>query len=253
MNSLSQRERIVLSFILSLAFFVFLFMALQIAYYERYIPVEPFFKPEVATMDDPLELSPQDLSIQSNSNELKNLSRDMNDSRQASNTQFSENRASGDPNERIRQFEQQLFDEAGGQKEREKILKEHQQNQQKNPDPNVANSTKGEKSNGDNKQFKGDVMVDWKLDGRTAYENNNWWVRNPGYTCGYGSSGKVVVNITVDQSGKVVQAIYDANASSGASQCMIEQSVAYAKKSKFNYKEASGQQSGFIVYRFVSQ
>jgi len=253
MNSLSQRDRIVLSFILSLAFFVFMFMALQIAYYERYIPVEPFFKPEVATMDDPLELSPQDLSIQPNANELKNLSRDMKDSRQSSKIKYSENSASGDPNERIRQFEQQLFDEAGGQRERERILKEHQQHQQKNPDPNAAKNSRGEKGTGDNKQFKGDVMVEWMLDGRTAYENNNWWVRNPGYTCGYGSSGKVVVKITVDQGGRVVQALYDAGASSGANQCMIEQSVAYAKKSKFNYKEASGQQSGFIVYRFVSQ
>jgi hypothetical protein len=96
-------------------------------------------------------------------------------------------------------------------------------------------------------------MVDWKLDGRTAYENNNWWVRNPGYTCGYGSSGKVVVKITVDQGGKVIHAIYDASASSGANPCMIEQSVEYAKKSKFNFKDSQGQQSGFIIYRFVSQ
>ncbi|MFM7388008.1 MAG: hypothetical protein ACKO5L_07595 [Bacteroidota bacterium] len=253
MSSLSQRERMVLSFILSLAFFVFLFMALQIAYYERYIPVEPFFKPEVATLEDPLEVSPQDLTIQSNQSDLKNLSRNMDDSRQASNKNYSENSSSGDPNERIRQFEQQLFEESGGQKEREKILKEHQQNQQKNPDPNASKSSKGDKSNGDNKQYKGDVMVEWKLDGRTAYENNNWWVRNPGYTCGYGSSGKVVVNIIVDQGGKVIQAIYDAGASSGANQCMIVQSVAYAKKSKFNFKESQGQQSGFIIYRFVSQ
>jgi hypothetical protein len=253
MNNLSQKERIVLSFILSLGFFVFFFMALQIAYYERYIPVEPFFKPEVATMDDPLEISPQDLSIQSDQSEVKNLSRDLNDKRQTSDKNYTENSASGDPNERIRQFEQQLFEEAGGHKERDRILKEHKQNQQKNPDPNAAKNTKGDRSNGDNKQFNGDVMVDWKLDGRTAYENNNWWVRNPGYTCGYGASGRVVVKITVDQGGKVVQALYDAGASSGANECMIQQSVAYAKKSKFNYKEASGQQSGFIIYRFVSQ
>ena len=243
MNSLSQRERIVLSFILSLAFFVFLFMALQIAYYERYIPVEPFFKPEVSAIEDPLEVSPQDLTIQSSQSDLKNLSRNMDDSRQSSDKNYTENSSYGDPNERIRQFEQQLFDESGGQKEREKILKEHQQNQQKNPDPNAKN-TKGDKSN---------VMVDWKLDGRTAYENNNWWVRNPGYTCGYGSSGKVVVKITVDQGGKVIHAIYDASASSGANPCMIEQSVEYAKKSKFNFKDSQGQQSGFIIYRFVSQ
>ena len=96
-------------------------------------------------------------------------------------------------------------------------------------------------------------MVEWRLDGRTAFENNNWWVRNPGYTCGYGASGKVVIKISVDQSGKVLQAVYDANASSGANPCMIEQAQLYAKKSKFNYMESAKQQAGVIIYRFISQ
>jgi len=35
---------------------------------------------------------------------------------------------------------------------------------------------------------------------------------------------------------------------------MIEQSVRYAKKSKFNFKDsAPAQQSGTIIYKFVAQ
>ena len=97
-------------------------------------------------------------------------------------------------------------------------------------------------------------MVSFKLDGRSAYDNNMWYVRNPGYTCGYGASGKVVVQIKVDQGGKVVDAQYLSAESSGANQCMIEQSVKYAKKSRFNYKEsASSQQTGKITYKFIAQ
>jgi hypothetical protein len=63
-----------------------------------------------------------------------------------------------------------------------------------------------------------------------------------------------VVSIKVDKGGKVVEAQYEASKSSGANQCMIEQSVRYAKKSKFNVKDSAPvQQSGFIIYKFVAQ
>ena len=97
-------------------------------------------------------------------------------------------------------------------------------------------------------------MVEWSLSGRSPHQNNEWNVRNPGYTCGYGSTGKVVVSIKVDKGGKVVEAQYEASKSNGANQCMIEQSVRYARKSKFNFKDSAPvQQSGFIIYKFVAQ
>lgn len=253
MNGLSQRERIVLSVLISLSFFVFLFMVLQLAYYERYIPVEPFFKPEVAPMEDPLELSKEDVFIDQNQGDVKNYSRNQNDTRESSNSDFNQNTPSGDPFERAKQYEQELFEESGGKKEREKILKDHDQKKQNKPKSDANTTPNGNNNNGESKQFNGDVMVEWRLDGRTAFENNNWWVRNPGYTCGYGASGKVVIKISVDQSGKVLQAVYDANASSGANPCMIEQAQLYAKKSKFNYMESAKQQAGVIIYRFISQ
>jgi hypothetical protein len=254
MNSLTQRERIVLAFIISLAFFVILFMTLQIAYYERYIPIEPFFKPEVAPIDDPLELKMENLEIQNSSGKIKNLTRNQEDQRERSETDYTENPTSGDPYQTAKDFEQQLFSEAGGNFEREKILKE--QNQRKQNllnEANKKNNNKGNNGNGNNKQYSGDVMVEWILSGRSAHENNNWWVRNPGYTCGYGASGKVVIRITVDQGGRVLQANYDANASHGANDCMVQQSVKYAKLSRFNYKEAAKSQQGTIIYKFISQ
>jgi hypothetical protein len=94
-------------------------------------------------------------------------------------------------------------------------------------------------------------MVDFSLPGRTAFENKKWNVRNPGYTCGYNSAGTVVVNITVNNAGRVISKSIDQNRSTSASSCMMEQALKYAGMSKFN--SGSGTVSGYISYRFVSQ
>jgi len=254
MKSLTRRDRIVLSFVLSLATFVGLFMALQFSYYERYIPVEPFVKPEVTTVEEELLIDQQDVSIVNGNDEVRSLTRDLNDSRTSSSTEYNQNDAAGDPYERAKAYEQSLFDEAGGVVERDKIKREMDQRKQNQPHKTDASAAKGNHGSGGDQQFSGDVMVEFRLDGRTAYDNNLWHVRNPGYTCGYGSTGKVVVSIKVDKGGKVVEAQYEASKSSGANQCMIEQSVRYAKKSKFNVKDSAPvQQSGFIIYKFVAQ
>ena len=65
---------------------------------------------------------------------------------------------------------------------------------------NQSNSTSSKPSDvsqsGKQNQFAGNVMVDFSVPGRTAFEGNNWYVRNPGYTCGRGS-GTVYISILV--------------------------------------------------------
>ena len=107
-------------------------------------------------------------------------------------------------------------------------------------------------SSGAKTVYAGNVMVEWSLAQRTAYQNNNWHVRNPGYTCGYGSSGKVTVQIKVNQNGNVIQAAV--LSSSSANECMTQQALKYAKLSRFNYSNsASTGQVGTITYTFLSQ
>jgi hypothetical protein len=95
-------------------------------------------------------------------------------------------------------------------------------------------------------------MVSWSLTERTAYSNNNWYVRNPGYTCDQDSYGKITIQIKVDQNGSV---IYASVLEKGeASQCMINQAIKYAKLSRFNYSiTATSNQIGTITYTFISQ
>jgi len=97
-------------------------------------------------------------------------------------------------------------------------------------------------------------MVDWELSSRNPHQNNNWYVRNPGYTCGYGSVGRVTILIKVNQGGSVTLATYDASQSNGANSCMIEQALKYAKLSRFDYSGgAPSMQQGRITYTFISQ
>ncbi|MBM3185837.1 MAG: hypothetical protein FJZ67_06020, partial [Bacteroidetes bacterium] len=223
------------------------------------LPVEPFGpEAQVIIEDELLELTPENIQIldQNNSNEpLKNMVRDNNDARQKSFDDYSQNKSSGDPAKTAIEYEQKLFEEAGGRKEREKIVKEMEDRKSSKSNQTNSNASKSNdvSQSGKQNQYAGNVMVDFSVPGRTAFEGNNWYVRNPGYTCGRGS-GTVYVAISVSQSGYVSKATYDPSKSKNASSCMIEQAEKYAKLSRFNYSGiAPTQVSGYIIYQFVSQ
>jgi len=253
---MTEKERILLSFILTLATLILPMMAFVFISNDRYVHVEPFFEPDVDIIspEEQIEIDPNDVFFNQSEEDLKNLVRNQEDQRPMSQTNYDQNNPSSDPYQRAKEYERQLFEEMGGDRDRKQIQED--MNQKKNKvNTNIKDNKNNSNSDSPSKsQYSGNVMVEFKLEGRSAYDNNMWFVRNPGYTCGYGASGKVVVKIKVDKGGKVIEAIYDSTRSTGADQCMIDQSVKYAKKSRFNYKEgASSQQSGFIIYRFVAQ
>lgn len=94
-------------------------------------------------------------------------------------------------------------------------------------------------------------MVDFSVSKRSAFEGNTWYVRNPGYTCGFNAAGMVYLQIEVNAAGRVSSAAYVAAKSKNASPCMIEQALKYAKISRFSSGE--GAASGWITYRFEAQ
>lgn len=69
----------------------------------------------------------------------------------------------------------------------------------------------------------------------------------PIYTCIEG--GRVVINIKVDQLGRVTQAEVNKNSSSTLNGCLVDNAIAYALKSKFNSGSRS-EQLGTITYLF---
>ena len=249
---LNRPDHFFIAIIVALSVYVFLFMYFQISSYKEIVYIEPFEKYSRIEEPEDIELSKDQIQVPpSNLNgELTNVVRDNNDTRKKSDKNWSQDQASGNPEQTAKDFEKQLFKEAGGEKEREKIKSEAEEQKKKittaaNSKPNT--STQTSKSN----QYAGNVMVDFSLKGRTAYENNNWFVRNPGYTCGYGSAGTVVVLISVDNSGKVISTTIDESRCENATTCMRDQALKYAGMSKFN--AGSSKQDGYIRYRFVAQ
>ncbi len=251
-------ERYQYGIIAAIAVHIGIFIYLEMNSYRNYFDVTPFYEEEQVIIEpEQLELTPENVMIDRNieSGEIKNVVRDKKDNREKSMESWSQNEArQSDQNveQSVRQYATNLFDQAGGNAERQRILKEmEQRKKQQFLQQNKSDQSKTPVS-GVDKMYGGNVMVEWSLSNRTPHQNNNWFVRNPGYTCGYGASGKVTVQIKVNQNGDVVSAIPIENVA--ASTCMIEQAVKYAKLSRFNYTSSESKfQSGTITYMFISQ
>lgn len=74
------------------------------------------------------------------------------------------------------------------------------------------------------------------------------YLANPVYTCE--SFGKVVINVTLNSSGQVIEAHYNQASSNTKNGCLIDNAIKYALKSRFDPKPGSGEQIGSITYLF---
>ena len=182
---------------------------------------------------------------------VTNTARDVNDQRDRSNKEWSSTMSDEEVEQKVREEERKMFEEAGGDLKRKAILEKAKEESKKNTDKDKANSAKSNTSSSAN-AAEGTVMVEWNLKNRKPHLNDEWHIRNPGYKCGKGASGRVVVDIKVGQDGRVKSASCNESASSISSQCMLDQALKYAKMSRFNASRTSIQ-SGTISYVFVSQ
>ena len=238
-----------------LATYIVIFMYLQMESYTQYTPIEPFHDGSyVQVPDEDIKLKPENIQVPSDySSDVKNMARDANDDRERSNEKYYQNKSSEQIMADYKELEQQMYDEAGGDKTRAQIQAELEQ-KRKELDAKKTSDNKKPSQEGGDVAYAGNVMVDWSLPSRNAHQKNNWYVRNPGYTCGYGSAGRVTVMIKVNQNGSVTVAEYDPAQSSGANACMIEQAIKYAKLSRFDYSGSAPKiQQGRITYTFVAQ
>ena len=222
--------------------------------YTEYFPITPFHDGASVQKEPEIELEKEQIEVpQDFQGEVKNMVRDKNDKREKSNEKYSQNQASQSASQSIKEYEKKLFEEAGGAAQRERIRQQMENEKQQKSTSTAAKTNKAAQTGGD-KSFSGNVMVDWTLSGRNPHQNNNWNVRNPGYTCGVGSNGTVVVDIKVNANGDVIGASFNSSSSFGTNSCMVEQALKYAKISRFAFSSSSPKsQDGTIIYRFVSQ
>ncbi len=239
------------------AAYVFIFSYLQMESYTHYIPISPFqMGPEI--IDEEIILEKEQIEVpQEFSGEVKNIVRDRNDDREKSMDNWSQSKPSKSIEQQVKEYEKKLFEETGGQAKRERMIQEYEEKLKKEAEKKKQQQNQAKTDNnssGGDKAYAGNVMVDWELSNRNPFQNKVWYVRNPGYKCGHGSSGRVVIDIVVNQNGNVTSAKFNAASSSGANPCMIEQATEYAKLSRFDYStSAPSSQQGRIFYTFVSQ
>ena len=234
-------DRHKLGILAAFSVYILVFIFLEIITYQTYFPIQPFNdQPTISITTDELLITKENLQVEQDS---KNISKDQNDLREQSINDWQENK-SDEINQSIKDYEKSLHQD--NVSKNDNIVKE---NEDDNNDlkPQVSNTNNNIKT-----AYGGNVMVSWSLTERTAYLNNNWYVRNPGYTCDQDSYGKITIQIKVDQNGSVIYA--SVLEKGGASQCMINQAIKYAKLSRFNYSiTATPNQIGTITYTFISQ
>lgn len=85
--------------------------------------------------------------------------------------------------------------------------------------------------------------ISFNLVGRTAVD-----LPNPIYTCD--RSGKVVVNITVDDRGRVMTTSINKASSTTSNECLAEQALLYASQAVFSSLAGRKNQPGTITYNF---
>ena len=234
-------DRYKLGILAAFSVYIVAFIFLEIITYQTYFPIQPFNdQPTISITTDELLITKENLQVEQ---DLKNISKDQNDLREQSINNWQENK-SDKIVQYIKDYEKSLHQD--NVSKNDNIVKE---NEDGNNDlnPQVLNNNNNVKT-----AYGGNVMVSWSLTERTAYLNNNWYVRNPGYTCDQDSYGKITIQIKVDQNGSVIYA--SVLEKGDASQCMINQAIKYAKLSRFNYSiTATPNQIGTITYTFISQ
>lgn len=77
------------------------------------------------------------------------------------------------------------------------------------------------------------------------------YLPNPVYTCA--TSGKIVINIVVSETGKVLNVKHNKSSSSTSNECLIDMALDYALKAKFTSFAGKTSQVGSITYNFPGQ
>ena len=85
--------------------------------------------------------------------------------------------------------------------------------------------------------------ISFNLKGRTAVD-----IPNPIYTCSI--SGKIVINIKVNETGRVIATSFNEASSSTNNKCLVENALLYASEAVFSELAGRDNQPGTITYQF---
>lgn len=93
---------------------------------------------------------------------------------------------------------------------------------------------------------KRNSTVSYRLVDRSALD-----LPNPVYICD--GSGKVVINILVSETGRVLKVNYNEASSTTTNECLIDSALEYAQEAIFSTSSSKPKQLGTITYNFPGQ
>ena len=173
----------------------------------------------------------------------KNTTKDLNDTREESKENWSENvpikldreNYSVETDDELNQSKQHLLDLQKNIEERNK----QKEKKEKNKKEDVKNNSE--------KSFKGSVLVSYDIPNRKSLR-----LSIPGYSCE--NAGKIALRVEVDKYGDVTSAKFESNRSTSNDPCMIELAIYFAKnKSRFETINSTKKSIGWIYYTFEAQ
>ncbi len=137
--------------------------------------------------------------------------------------------------EEFRQHHEQELEEFYKNREQNQVVDAGEQEPSKKPEENKKEV-----------RFTGNSNIRYFIKNR-----HDVYMANPLYTCPEYMAGLVVVDIQLDQSGKVIKAKYNSEKSTTKAQCLIESAIEAAYDSFFNDDNtAPVVQNGYITYNF---
>jgi hypothetical protein len=143
------------------------------------------------------------------------------------------------------QKEQEFYEEY--RKNHENAIKDFYKNRESNNSLNVTDEHKQKKEEKkQEKSFTGDSNIRYYIKNR-----KDVFIANPLYQCPKNMSGLIVVNISVDRSGKVISAKNNKKKSTVKEECLISSAIEAAYDSYFNSNNsAPAVQNGYITYKY---
>lgn len=241
---------------------VALFVYFQLATYKEAILFEPWeFSTANDEVQDDIEITPDQIQTPEErelfnpQDAVTSFVKDENDTRsrsQKDNINYTSSFQKSSAEQMENDYEQSLKDEIRRKREERNAKKSDAASDVKtDPKNNPLDKNANQSNTSSSEAISGKTMVSFSLMDRHPLNHNDWYIRNPGYTCG-NVNGTVTVAISVDIGGVVTSATVIEEQSQNASACMLQRAREYALKSRFNYSgDAPKKQEGTITYRFV--
>lgn len=252
-------ERHKYGIMITLLIHVAVFVYFQIATYEEAVIYDAWdFQGRNIESPDDIQITPdqiqtpQEQELFNPQEKVSSFVKNENDKRDRSfDKEIKYTSSQGDAESIEDEFHESLRKEMLGQKETQDSKNPANDNIEMENHKTKKENEKNNSNSGSNEAVGGQTMVSYRLENRHPLNHNDWYVRNPGYTCG-DVDGVVKVLVEVAQSGDVVDAKVLEAQTQNATPCMLEKAKEYALKSRFNYDGgADKKQQGIITYRFV--